>query len=260
MYFDLSDYQFPFFSLISASISKQITRNHFGLNFEADSDRTVFRVLPKNQIVDAGCDMKDAECLDENQVFVQLRSDVRNSKDSDPSVAAHPRWRRRRRFTRFHPFHPYHPYGPTSTTASGDTTSTTTGMVFPVCTLISATKQTSTQVLSAGAITTEKVRFRGLQFRGCCVEDIDSSLSLLVNFNSSRAGDLNVSLEPPNLQSQPLGVVPGTDFQFNFSGNIFKGVEASGAWDVIFLASPAAIGWSSDPLVIQLELKLDQCV
>ena len=52
MYFDLSDYQFPFFSLISASISKQITRNHFGLNFEADSDRTVFRVLPKNQIVD----------------------------------------------------------------------------------------------------------------------------------------------------------------------------------------------------------------
>ena len=42
MYFDLLDYQFPFFSQISAStVSKQIARKHFGLNFEADSDRTV---------------------------------------------------------------------------------------------------------------------------------------------------------------------------------------------------------------------------
>ena len=100
MYFDLSDYQFPFFSQISAStVSKQITRNHFGLNFEADSDRTVFRVLPKNQSAvrmihfsslmsvlllqlltsvaeRAGCD--DAECLDEKQVFVQLRSELQH--------------------------------------------------------------------------------------------------------------------------------------------------------------------------------------
>ena len=170
------------------------------------------------------------------------------------------RWRRRRRFTRFHPFHPYHPYGPTSTTASGDTTSTTSGMVFPVCTLISATRSSPLKtVLSGNASETVRVRFRGFQFDGCCIEDVANSLSLQVNFNSSRADDLNVSLAPPNLQSQPLGVVPGTDFQFNFSGNIFKGVEAGGGWEVIFLASPAAIGWSSE-LVAQLELKLDQCV
>ena len=34
VYFDLSDYQFPFVSQINASISKQITRNHFGLSFK----------------------------------------------------------------------------------------------------------------------------------------------------------------------------------------------------------------------------------
>ena len=46
MYFDLSGYQFPFFVQISPS--KQIVRNLFCLNYEADSDRTVFRVLQKN--------------------------------------------------------------------------------------------------------------------------------------------------------------------------------------------------------------------
>ena len=40
-----------------------------------------------------GCDIKDGECLDEKQVFFQLLSELHDSKDSDPGVAAHPRWR-----------------------------------------------------------------------------------------------------------------------------------------------------------------------
>ena len=59
----------------------------------------------------AHCDLKDGECLDENQVFVQLRSEVRDSKDSDHSVAAHPRWHWRRHNRRHHGYHPYGPIG-----------------------------------------------------------------------------------------------------------------------------------------------------
>ena len=72
-------------SFIASTVSKQITRNHFGLSFKADSDRTVFRVLTKmpsgvmmihfasflsvlllltSEAQKADCDLKDAECLD----------------------------------------------------------------------------------------------------------------------------------------------------------------------------------------------------
>ena len=95
MYFDLSDYQFPFFQ-ISASISKQITRNHFGLRFKATEPfpcthkkPSAGKMIPFASLLSvlllltshaqrASCD--DAECLDENHVFVQLRSEVRDSK------------------------------------------------------------------------------------------------------------------------------------------------------------------------------------
>ena len=137
---------FHFFSQISAStVSKQITCNHFGLSFEGDSDRTVSVAPPKPKCSDddphyhctsvlgpccrcchywrrerPGCDLKDAECLDEKQVFFQLLSELHDSKDSDPGVgvAAHPRWRWRRMAAanrRYHPQcwppqHYQHPY------------------------------------------------------------------------------------------------------------------------------------------------------
>ena len=136
-----------FFSQISAStVSKQITRNHFGLSFEADSDRTVSVAPPKPKCSDdpplfcpetksggsslvlgpccrccyllssrtdnkapkpklllltseghgPGCDLKDAECLDDKQIFFQLLSELHDSNDADPGVAAHPHWRWRR--------------------------------------------------------------------------------------------------------------------------------------------------------------------
>ncbi len=50
-----------FFSQISAStVSKQITRNHFGLSFEADSDRTVSVAPPK------------PKCSDDPPLFVSV--------------------------------------------------------------------------------------------------------------------------------------------------------------------------------------------
>ena len=56
----------------------------------------------------ANCDLIDAECLDEKQVFFQLRSEVRDPKNSDPGVAAHSRWRWRRRNRRNGRYHGYH--------------------------------------------------------------------------------------------------------------------------------------------------------
>ncbi len=103
-------------SFIASTVSKQITRNHFGLSFKADSDRTVFRVLTKmpsgvmmihfasflsvlllltSEAQKADCDLKDAECLDLLiqtlcifEVFFQLRSELRDSKDSDAGVGS----------------------------------------------------------------------------------------------------------------------------------------------------------------------------
>ena len=51
---------FPFFCRISAfTVLKQITRNHFGLSFEANNDRTVFRVSQKKP-----------KCSDNDSLFV----------------------------------------------------------------------------------------------------------------------------------------------------------------------------------------------
>ena len=73
----------------------------------------------------AGCD--DAGCLDEKQVFVQLRSELRDPKDSYPRrLTPHPRWRWRNRRKRRYRYHPY--YGPTSTTS---TTTRTTSAPLP---------------------------------------------------------------------------------------------------------------------------------
>ena len=181
----------------------------------------------------AGCD--DAECLDEKQVFVQLRSEVRDSKDSDTGVAAHPRWRRRRRFTRFHPFHPYHPYGPTSTTTTITTTSTTTSttistVTIPVC------RDTSRLTLRGNFLgvdisnTTVLLTADEGENAGCCIQDISDSVVLDLYFGKTIAGNgSTVSLEAPDGQSHELGVaLPGQD-RFEARTDIFQGAVVSGS-------------------------------
>ena len=144
----------------------------------------------------SGCDLKHSECLDE-QVFVQLRSEVSDSKDSDTGVAAHPhhpRWRRRRdtgrrRFTRFHP---YHPYGPTSTTASSDSTSTST-------TTSTSTSPTTIQVCedtlspkfadnnsNIEIPTPVLLNIDAEQVAGCCIDDSAAAKSVDVFIGNSR--------------------------------------------------------------------------
>ena len=256
MYFDLSDYQFPFFSQISAStVSKQITRNHFGLNFEADSDRTVFRVLPKNQSAvrmihfsslmsvlllltsvaeRAGCD--DAECLDEKQVFVQLRSELRDPKDSDPRVAAHPRWRWRRRWRRRN--------------RRLRTTS-------PVCNVERVSGANTTFVFSAGVNTTLLLEVDAEEAAGCCISDRVDIFVLLgppIVFEG-----LAVFLEPPNMPSQPVGFYePGDPINFLLSSSSFQGAVAGGVWKLRLQTPEEAVGWNAT-VVSNFQGHVTQC-
>ena len=311
VYFDLSDYQFPFFSQISAStVSKQITCNHFGLIFQADSDRTVFRVLPENRSVltmihlssllsflflltseaqKSGCDLKHAECLDEKQVFVQLRSELRDSKDSDSDVAARPRWRWRRRNGRYHP---HHPYGPstatrnatstttstttstatstttstaTSTTTSTATSTTTSTTTIPVCLGNNVPNdvgaQDSTFVASADNTTTVLLEVDGEQTAGCCVDDVLNSVRIRAGFIwRAGSGIMVVSLEPPNMQSQFLAnfQIGNPTFDLSF-GDKFPGAVARGTWKLTFVVPSTLTGWSAE-IASTLDLKVDQCV
>ena len=240
-----------FFLQISASISKQITCNHFGLSFEADSDRTVFYVLPKNQSAmqmihlssllsaeRAGC--HDAECSDEKQVFVQLRSEVRDSKDSDASVASRPRRRWRRRNRRYNPYHPYGPSTTTSTTTrttTSTTTSTTSSTTpIPVCQRAGRTYSAeNTAEVDFPADVTTPVLLEVEEAAGCCVEPglslrVDVEFILLAN----TTGNLTVSLETPDMQSQELGVaLPGE--AFGKSVDIFSRARAGGVWNLTFV-------------------------
>ena len=280
------------------------TRNHFGLSFEAIEPFSM--CSPKNQRAGmmirfssllsllvlltshaqrAGCDMKDAECLDENQVFVQLRSEVRDSKDSDLSVAAHPRWRRRwrRRNQRYHAYGPSSttsittlrspdpaPGGQTPTTATttttttSTTTTTTSTTTIPVCTAsdddgdgkrdAKAVNETDIDI-PRDANTTVLLVVDAEEAAGCCVENSLSSVGVIVLFQTG-SGSLTLSLETPNMQSQELGVTNSAFFPF--SDTIFPGAPVAGVWKLIFKAGPDAAGWRAT--FSQVAFFVDQCV
>ena len=80
-----------------------------------------------------------------------------------------------------------------------------------------------------------------------------------VNFDTTGpAGNLTVSLEAPDMQSQELGVaLPGL-LTFEVTGNFLPGAKAAGLWKLNFLASPEAVGWQA--WLTTLVLVFDQCV
>ena len=197
----------------------------------------------------SGCDLKDAECLDEKQVFFQLRSEVSDSKDSDHSVAAQRRWRWRRWRRRNRRYHPYHPYGPNTTT-----TTTTT---IPVCGRYSRAVANYTIVdLPPGVNATVLLEIDQEFVIGCCVQLI--GLYVLYT-NPTDLGNLTIFLETPDMQSKEVGVAFPSDSPFEFDGSLFPGAVAGGTWTVTILASPdAAVGWSSFYSVISIIFQ--QCV
>ena len=198
----------------------------------------------------SGCDLKDAECLDEKQVFFQLRSEVSDSKDSERSVAAQRRWRWRRRNRRYHP---YHPYGPNTTT-----TTTTT---IPVCGEESIGVANFTSVdLPPGENVTVLLEVNQEVVKGCCVEDFQNTIDLDVSYSNPAGslGNFTVFLETPDMQSKEVGVAFASQSPFGFDGNLFPGAVAGGTWTLTLLASPDAVGWSS--FFSQIGIQLEQCV
>ena len=103
-------------------------------------------------------------------------------------------------------------------------------MIIPVClgnvgaNIIGVQKPTT--VVSADVVTTELLEVDAKQTAGCCVDDVDNSVSLQVDFISSGRTGILTSLETPNMQSQELGVVSPAEGTFLFSGNIFPGAVA----------------------------------
>ena len=82
---------------------------------------------------------------------------------------------------------------------------------------------------------------------GCCVQNNSNALDLQVGLpNRSSLGNLTISLETPDMQSQGLGVAFPSDNGKQIIGNFFPGAVVRGVWKVTFLASPDATGWSSD--------------
>ena len=237
---------------------------------------SLWSVLLVTSMAERAC---DGECLDEKQVFVQLRSEVRDSKDSDTGVAAHPRWRRRRRRRRFHP---YHPYGPTSTTTTITTTSVTTSVTTSTTTSVTTSTTTSTTISTVTIPVcrdTRALTLRGI-FRdvdisdttvlltadeeenaGCCIRDFPGSVAVLaILFGQDIAGvnGLTVSLEAPDGQSHELGVAPSGQNRFEAQTDIFNGAVVSGVWKLTILASPDA-GSQTTFFEARLLLPRDQC-
>ena len=93
---------------------------------------------------------------------------------------------------------------------------------------------------------------------GCCVEPglslrVDVEFILLAN----TTGNLTVSLETPDMQSQELGVaLPGE--AFGKSVDIFSRARAGGVWNLTFRASPDAAFWTNHRS--NLALVAEQCV
>ena len=190
----------------------------------------------------SGCDLKDAECLDEKQVFFQLRSEVSDSKDSDRSVtpAQRSRWPWRRWRRRNRRYHPYHPYGPNTTT------STTT--TIPVCGEESVGVANFTTVdLPPGVNVTVLLEVNQEAVIGCCVEDKPETVQLDVSYSNPAGslGNLTVFLETP-------------DSPFTIDENLFPGAVVRGTWTLTLLASPDAVEWSS--FFSQIGFFLEQCV
>lgn len=224
----------------------------------------------------AGCDMKDSECLDEKQVFFQLRSELRDSKETDPGGAAHPSWRWRRRN------HGYHPKGPSTTT-----TNTTIpppapepAPLAPVCNFLSSGVIQSQNFIPGLGLplppnrnTTVLWKVDAQAAAGCCVRDVLGAVGVDVVFTRVSAENVIASLENPNMQSKQLSPVvtigspnflPVPDpsrnqFKFVFDPmNIFPGAVVGGIWTVTFHVADGFGEWAAS--FFTLSIIVDQCI
>lgn len=201
----------------------------------------------------AGCDVKHPECLDE-QVFVQLRSEVSDSKDSDTGVAARPRWRWRRRNRRYSGYRPYHPKSTTSTTTcTTSTTTSSTTTTIPVCQQDggSISGNNGTTVDFPADVNTTVVLPINEFFAGCCVQKENVIVSAPIGA-APREGNVTVSLETPTMQSKEIGVILAAQSVFDASGPFFPGAKVEGDWTLTFLASPNAANWSASNFNLQI--------
>ena len=135
-----------------------------------------------------GCDLKDAECLDEKQVFFQLLSELHDSKDSDPGVAAQSplSWRR---MAAAQPSLPsviliwmVAIVGPPSTTSTPTSTVT-----IPVCNVNGVhfgSNDTSVD-FDASVNTTVLLEIDAELAAGCCGDSFPDSVTLRVVFTDA---------------------------------------------------------------------------
>ncbi len=101
-----------------------------------------------------------------------------------------------------------------------------------------------------------KLKVNEEQTAGCCIDDIENSVDLRVDFiGSFRSGPLTIFLDTPDMQSQQLGVIPTGQSPFKFSGNIFPGAVAKGVWKLNF----GGTAWTATVLECQLQVFVEQC-
>ena len=233
----------------------------------------MIHLLSLSEAQKADCDLKDGECLDEKQVFVQLRSEVRDSKDSDTGVAERKRWRWRRRNRRRlrrrqrHMVPPALPAPPPPVPLP---------VLLPVPLPAPAPPPALPSQFAEEATLPTPVLLEvdAEQFAGCCVREAPAPLPVGVNVDFDCFpcnGTMTVSLETPDMhlefpkkQSlclQELGNVSGGS-AFASSLIISAGAEVvEGVWKFI-LEGSAGAGLVDGHVILdcQLTIFVEQCV
>ena len=163
-------------------------------------------------------------------------------KDSDGPRGR--RWRRRNR--RYHRYHSYRPASATSATTSISTSaSTTTTTSSTTTSTASCTSTRDPTIPVCGETGTLYIRDTSTYNRntelllgdvddedaseGCCVDTRPLVTELSFSSAVPLTGNLTISLETPDNQSQQLGVAD-TPVVFEFEGNSLQGAVAFGVW------------------------------
>ena len=192
-------------------------------------------LLSTSEAEKANSDLKDAECLDEKQVFFQLRSEVRDPcgpKGSGPGVAAHPRWRRNRLPTLSSISSHQHCIGCRTVTSNSTT----------VAVPANVPASQATEVL----VNTDP------HLAGCCVQ---GAVVVYIEF-SPGTGFVSVALEAPDpdLTIEILGASAVSASSYFYNAPILQGAVAKGVWKIKLFAAPGATGWSATSSTLSLEL------
>ena len=189
----------------------------------------------------AGCDLKDAECLDEEQVFFQLCDPERNWKRTCSSNRTFPR--------------------PPTVRAGvgGVATVATIATIHIVPPALPAPPPVPLAVPVPGTRPSQFAKSRSQLLNRTTELLLDAVDDVVAELSFSSAvpltGNLTISLETPDNQSQQLGVAD-TPVVFEFEGNSFPGAVAFGVWKFTLLASASSepripygqCGWTLDEL------------